>query len=77
MHPGHSFSKAEKEIFFKVITTVESEKHGVPSGYLYNTTERLQNMLGISHGALYRLKNEMHNLQLQATAHQHQYRSAL
>ncbi|CAF1547795.1 unnamed protein product [Didymodactylos carnosus] len=41
-------------------------------GCLYNTTERLQNMLGISHGALYRLKNEMHNLQLQATAQQHQ-----
>jgi len=58
MPSGVHFSTETKEIFFRIIDFVEAEKTG-PKIPLYNTTDRLLAMLGISHASLFRLKQEM------------------
>ncbi|CAF1231706.1 unnamed protein product [Didymodactylos carnosus] len=63
MYAGHSFTKSEKEIFFKVITYIEAVKNGIPLVPLSNTTKRLKDMLGISRIAVFNIKEEMHRLQ--------------
>ncbi|CAF4088995.1 unnamed protein product, partial [Rotaria sp. Silwood1] len=61
MPTGHEFTSDVKSLMFHVIKFVESEKHGskIP---LYNVNDRLSKMLGISHGSLVALKDELKTL---------------
>ena len=57
MPRGSEYSQREKQLIFNVISFVESEKRGciVP---LYNVSERLKTMLGISMSSVEKLKRE-------------------
>jgi hypothetical protein len=58
MPNGEDYSIKEKQIMFRVIEFVEREKTGaiIP---LYNTSNRLLAMLGISESSLFKLKKEI------------------
>jgi hypothetical protein len=58
MPKGEDYSIKEKQIMFRVIEFVEREKTGaiIP---LYNTSNRLLAMLGISESSLFKLKKEI------------------
>ncbi|CAF3405572.1 unnamed protein product [Rotaria sp. Silwood2] len=58
MPKGKEFSKNEKAILFRVMAFVDSEKYG-PKIPLYNVTDRLQVMLGISRQTITKLRQEM------------------
>ena len=58
MPRGVPFTPDIKEIFFRVIHFVESEKNG-PRIPLNNSTARIITMLGISESSLINLKKEM------------------
>ena len=55
------YSKEMKQLMFRIISFVESEKNGfqIP---LFNTTGRLTTMLGISERSVFRLREEMVSL---------------
>ena len=58
MLQGVSFTPEIKEIFFRVIHFVESEKNG-PQIPMNNSTARIIAMLGISESSLINLNKEM------------------
>ncbi len=62
MPKGKEYSKQMKQLMFRIINFVESEKNGsqIP---LFNTTGRLTAMLGISERSVYRLREEMTSLE--------------
>ena len=51
-----------KQLMFRIIKSVESEKEG-PVIPLYNTTSRLEIMLGVSRATVFRLRNEIRSLE--------------
>jgi hypothetical protein len=61
MPKGKEYSKEMKQLMFRIISFVESEKNGfqIP---LFNTTGRLTTMLGISERSVFRLREEMVSL---------------
>jgi hypothetical protein len=61
MARGYEYSAELKGIFFRVISFVESEKTGTQIP-LYNTTQRIQAMLGISERSIFNLKSKMKRL---------------
>ena len=62
MPTGVTFGAAMKELMFRIIKFVESEKEG-PVIQLYNTTGRLEAMLGIGRTTVFRLRSEMRTLE--------------
>ena len=58
MPRGVHFSLEIKEVYFRVIDFVESEKGG-PRIPMNNTTSRILTILGISESSLFNLKQEM------------------
>jgi len=62
MPRGENFGSDVKQLMFRIIKFVESEKEGsvIP---LHNTTARLEMILGVSRATVFRLKNEMHSLE--------------
>ena len=61
MPTGVPFGAAMKELMFRIIKFVESETEG-PVIPLYNTTDRLEAMLGIGRATAFRLRSEMRTL---------------
>ena len=61
MPKGKEFSEDTKQMMFRIISFVDSEKNGsqIP---LFNTTDRLTTMLGISERSVFRLREEMASL---------------
>ena len=57
-----TFGAEMKELMFWIIKFVESEKEG-PVIPLYNTTGRLETMLGIGRATVFRLRSEMRTLE--------------
>lgn len=62
MPTGISFRADTKELMFRIIKFVESEKEG-PVIPLYNTTDRLEAMLGIGKTTVFKLRSEMRVLE--------------
>ena len=62
MPTGISFGAPLKELMFRIIKFVDSEKEG-PVIPLYNTTGRLEAMLGIGRVTVFRLRSEIHTLE--------------
>ena len=62
MPTGMNFGSDVKQLMFRIIKFVESEKEEpvIPS---YNTTGRLEVMLGVSRATVFRLRNKMHGLE--------------
>ena len=62
MPTGINFGSNMKQLMFRIIKFVESEKEGpvIPS---YNTTSRLEIMLGFSRATVFRLRNEICSLE--------------
>ena len=58
MPKGHHYTSDVKSLIFRIIKFIESEKEG-PVIPMYNVNDRLMNMLNISHGALFSLKQEL------------------
>ena len=58
MPQGVHFTQEIKEMFFRIIDFVKSEKSG-PQIPLNNTTARIITLLGISESSLFNLKKEM------------------
>ena len=65
MGRGYEYSAELKEIFFRVISFIESETNGTQIP-VYNTTQRSQAILGISKRSIFNLKSEMKRLKEQA-----------
>jgi hypothetical protein len=63
MPKGEDFMSNVKQLMFRIIKFVEGEKNG-PVIPLFNTTERLEAMLGISQRSVFRLRNEMYKLEM-------------
>jgi len=63
MPKGEDFMSHVKQLMFRIIKFVEGEKNG-PVIPLFNTTERLEAMLGISKRSVFRLRNEMYKLEM-------------
>jgi hypothetical protein len=63
MPKGEDFGSNMKQLMFRIIKFVENEKNG-PVIPLFNTTGRLEAMLGISRISVFRLRNEMFNLKM-------------
>jgi hypothetical protein len=63
MPTGVPFGAAIKELMFRIIKFVESEKEG-PVIPLYNTTGRLEAMLGIGRTTVFKLRSEMYTLEV-------------
>ena len=61
MARGYEYSAELKEIFFRVISFIESEKNGTKIP-VYNTTQGIQAILGISERSIFNLKSEMKRL---------------
>jgi hypothetical protein len=66
MPKGEDLESDVKQLMFRIIKFVDSEKEGtvIP---LYNTTGRLEAMLGVSRATVFRLRNEMHSLEDEET----------
>ena len=62
MPTGINFGSDMKQLMFRIIKFVESEKEG-PVIPLYNTTSRLEIMLGVSRATVFRLRNEIRSLE--------------
>ena len=62
MPKGVNFGSDVKQLMLCIIKFVECEKEG-PVIASYNTTGRLEVMLGVSRATVYRLRNEMHGLE--------------
>ena len=62
MPTGVTLGAAMKELMFRIIKFVESEKEG-PVIPLYSTTGRLEAMLGIGRATVFRLRSEMRTLE--------------
>lgn len=62
MPTGENFGSEVKQLMFRIIKFVESEKEGtvIP---VYNTTARMTMMLGVSKATVFRLKNEMQSFE--------------
>ena len=58
MPKGENFVLEVKQLMFRIIKFVDSEKNG-PVILLFNSSERLEAMLGISRKSITRLRNEM------------------
>ena len=65
MARGYKYSAELKEIFFREISFIEYEKHGTQIP-VYNTTRRIQAILGISERSIFNLKSETKCLKEQA-----------
>lgn len=63
MPNGEDFRSDMKQLMFRIIDFVEKEKAG-PIIPLFNTTNRLENMLGISRRSVFRLRSEMHSWEM-------------
>jgi hypothetical protein len=63
MPKGENFSSDVKLLMFHIIKFVGNEKNG-PVIPLFNTTGRLEAILGISRASVFRLRNEMFNLEM-------------
>jgi hypothetical protein len=61
MPKGKDYGKDLKQLMFRIINFVENEKNG-PVIPLFNTTDRLEAMLGISKRSILRLRCAMVNL---------------
>jgi hypothetical protein len=61
MPTGKEFSKEEKTLLFRIIAFVDSEKNG-PKIPMNNVCGRLQVMLGLSHGTISNLRQQMSRL---------------
>jgi hypothetical protein len=64
MARGYEYSAELKGTFFRVISFIESEKNGTQIP-VYNTTQRIQAILGISERSIFNLKREMKHLAAQ------------
>ena len=62
MPTGINFGSDMKQLMFRIIKFVESEKEA-PVIPLYNTTSRLEIMLGFSRTTVFRLRNEIRSLE--------------
>ena len=62
MPTGVTFGAAMKELMFRLMKFVENEKETLVIP-LYNTTSRLEAMLGIGRTTNFKSRNEMHTLE--------------
>jgi hypothetical protein len=63
MPTGENYGLARKQLMFRIIKFVEREKTG-PVIPLFNTTGRLEAMLGIPRRSVFRLRSEMLSLEV-------------
>ena len=67
MPKGENFKLEAKQLMCHIIKFVDSEKNG-PVIPLFNSSERLETMLGISRKSITRLRNEMLHLEMKEEA---------